>query len=68
VRPGITGPTQLRYRDETALLTEPDVETQYVRDLLPAKLASDLAYVRHRSLWLDIRLLLQTAGLILRRD
>jgi lipopolysaccharide/colanic/teichoic acid biosynthesis glycosyltransferase len=68
VLPGITGPTQLRFRDEAAWLTDADVEAQYVRDLLPAKLASDLAYVRGRTLWLDIRLLLETAMLIIRRS
>jgi lipopolysaccharide/colanic/teichoic acid biosynthesis glycosyltransferase len=68
VLPGITGPTQLRFRDEAAWLTDADVEAQYVRDLLPAKLASDLAYVRGRTLWLDIRLLIETAMLIIRRS
>ncbi len=62
VRPGITGPTQLRYRDEAALLTAPDIEAQYVHELLPAKLASDLEYVRTRTFWLDLRLLAQTAA------
>ena len=66
-RPGITGPTQLRFRDEAALLTEPDIEAQYIREVLPAKLASDLEYVARRSLWLDLRLLGQTAGLFIGR-
>jgi lipopolysaccharide/colanic/teichoic acid biosynthesis glycosyltransferase len=67
VRPGVTGPTQLRFRDEAALLTEADVEAQYVRELLPAKLASDLDYVRRRTLLGDIVILVKTAGLALAR-
>jgi lipopolysaccharide/colanic/teichoic acid biosynthesis glycosyltransferase len=67
VRPGITGPTQLRFRDEAAWLTGPDIEASYVRDLLPAKLASDLAYVRCRSFWRDLPVLLATARLLTRR-
>jgi lipopolysaccharide/colanic/teichoic acid biosynthesis glycosyltransferase len=67
VRPGVTGPTQLRFRDEAALLTEADVEAQYVRDLLPAKLASDLEYVRTRSIWGDVGILWKTARLALSR-
>jgi lipopolysaccharide/colanic/teichoic acid biosynthesis glycosyltransferase len=65
VRPGVTGPTQLRFRDEAALLTEADVEAQYVRELLPAKLASDLDYVRGRTLLGDLAILVKTAGLAL---
>jgi lipopolysaccharide/colanic/teichoic acid biosynthesis glycosyltransferase len=65
VRPGVTGPTQLRFRDEAALLTEADVEAQYLRELLPAKLASDLDYVRRRTLLGDIAILVKTAGLAL---
>jgi lipopolysaccharide/colanic/teichoic acid biosynthesis glycosyltransferase len=67
VRPGITGPTQLRFRDEAARLTAADVEAQYVGELLPAKLASDLEYVRTRTLWGDIAILLETARLAARR-
>lgn len=66
LRPGITGPTQLRYRDEAALLTGHDFEAHYVRELLPAKLASDLAYVHDRTFWLDLRILAQTAALLIR--
>jgi lipopolysaccharide/colanic/teichoic acid biosynthesis glycosyltransferase len=67
VRPGITGPTQLRFRDEAARLTAADVEAQYVGELLPAKLASDLEYVRTRTLWGDIAILLETVRLAVRR-
>ncbi|MGI8968770.1 MAG: sugar transferase, partial [Chloroflexota bacterium] len=57
VRPGITGPSQLLYRHEQELLSGEDVERQYRDEILPAKLESDLAYVRDRSLAKDVHLL-----------
>jgi lipopolysaccharide/colanic/teichoic acid biosynthesis glycosyltransferase len=61
VRPGITGPTQIRFRDEERLLaSQPDPESYYVTTLMPAKLALDLAYVNSRTLAGDLRLLLHT--------
>jgi lipopolysaccharide/colanic/teichoic acid biosynthesis glycosyltransferase len=40
---------------------EADVETAYVRDLLPRKLALDLVYVRGASTWYDLRIVLRAA-------
>jgi lipopolysaccharide/colanic/teichoic acid biosynthesis glycosyltransferase len=59
VRPGITDMASLAYRDESALLAAAgaeDPEAFYVREVLPAKLALCLKYVRERSLWLDLRI------------
>ena len=68
VRPGITGPTQLRFRDEEALLaSHPDPETYYVSTVMPEKIALDLEYIANRSFWRDVGYLLQTAALVLRR-
>jgi lipopolysaccharide/colanic/teichoic acid biosynthesis glycosyltransferase len=66
VRPGITGPTQLLYRHEERLLQAADVDHQYRTELLPKKLESDLRYVADRTLWGDIRLIVATAGAVLR--
>lgn len=61
VRPGITGPTQVRFRREERLLAaHHDPEAYYVTTLMPAKLAIDLEYVRNRSLLGDVGLLLET--------
>ena len=38
VRPGITSPATLAHRDEEAMLTGPDFEERYRREILPAKL------------------------------
>jgi lipopolysaccharide/colanic/teichoic acid biosynthesis glycosyltransferase len=47
IRPGLTSPAAVRYRDEEALLAAAaDPEAYYVGHVLPAKLALDLAYVR----------------------
>lgn len=64
-RPGITSPASLRYRNEEALLAGPDWHESYIRDVLPQKLALDLAYLRRRSLAGDIRIILKTLGGIL---
>ncbi|HEV8229085.1 MAG TPA: sugar transferase [Candidatus Limnocylindria bacterium] len=67
VRPGITGPAQLAYRDEARLLPADATEDAYARDVLPAKLAIDLAYVRRPSLWRDLAVLARTIAGLVRR-
>ena len=53
VRPGITGWAQVRYRYATDL----DEEIE--------KLRYDLYYIKHMSLWLDLRILFETAMTVL---
>jgi exopolysaccharide biosynthesis polyprenyl glycosylphosphotransferase len=53
VRPGITGWAQVRYRYANDL--EEEIE----------KMRYDLYYVKHLSLWLDLRILFETAKIIL---
>lgn len=67
VRPGITGPAQLAYRDEERRLPAESTEQAYERDILPGKLAIDLAYVRRRSLGGDLALLARTLAGLVRR-
>jgi lipopolysaccharide/colanic/teichoic acid biosynthesis glycosyltransferase len=67
VRPGITGVSQIEYRDEEKLLAgRDDVEMFYISTVLPAKLSLDLQYVRQHSFWGDLVLLLRTALAIVR--
>lgn len=67
VRPGITGLTQVEFRNEEALLAgRADVEACYLGTLLPAKLQLDLCYIRERTLAGDLRLLLRTVLALLR--
>lgn len=59
VRPGIVGPSQIKGRDELEQYPEGvDTEQYYIKHILPAKLQTDLAYVRRASLWYDLRLLI----------
>jgi lipopolysaccharide/colanic/teichoic acid biosynthesis glycosyltransferase len=57
VRPGITGLSQIQYRDEAALLVGDDFETLYRNEVLPQKIDLDRYYVSHRCLALDLRIL-----------
>jgi lipopolysaccharide/colanic/teichoic acid biosynthesis glycosyltransferase len=64
VRPGITGPTQLEFAPREAVqLSACDAEATYRREILPAKLASDVGYVESRSLLVDIGVLVRTLAL-----
>jgi len=67
VRPGMTGPAQLAHRDEEERLPAGEPEEAYARDILPGKLAIDLAYARGRSFLGDIAILLRTIGTAFRR-
>src|SRR5205814_923017 len=66
VRPGITDPASVAFRDEEALLgRSPNAEELYVHEILPRKLELSQAYVRQRSLGLDLRLMARTVAAIL---
>lgn len=61
VRPGITDPASIRFRDENALLAgEPDRDLAYIEKVLPEKLRLQAEYVRERSFMADIRIIFQT--------
>jgi lipopolysaccharide/colanic/teichoic acid biosynthesis glycosyltransferase len=59
-RPGLTGPTQLRYIAEEEMLSPVNIDENYVRNLFADKIASDLDYVANWSLWNDLLLILYT--------
>jgi len=61
VRPGITDPASLQFRNESELLAAAaDPEREYVEVVMPAKLALARRYVEQASLLGDIRLILAT--------
>ncbi|MBN1964254.1 MAG: sugar transferase [Anaerolineae bacterium] len=66
VRPGITGVASVQYRHENLLLAGADYETTYVQEIMPAKLALDLEYVRNPRLSHDIVILFRTAQALFR--
>jgi len=62
VRPGITDPAALLYRDEERLLAgRKNCEEYYRRAILPRKLMLNITYIQSRSFWSDLKLLLATA-------
>ncbi len=61
VRPGITDPASLAYRNEGHQLSQTrDPENDYIHTLMPAKLAQSAHYIDHASLWHDLRLIAAT--------
>ena len=56
-RPGITGLSQIQYRDEAPLLVGDDFEELYRNEVLPKKIDLDRYYSIRRCLGLDVRIL-----------
>ena len=59
-RPGLTGPTQLRYIAEEELLSPVNIDEHYAENLFADKIASDLDYVSNWSMRSDVLLILYT--------
>jgi len=67
VRPGITDLASLKYRDESEILASAeDPEQAYIHQILPDKIAISRQYIRQASLWLDVKIILQTLLRIVR--
>ncbi len=63
VRPGITGPDALAFKDEgLSLAAATDPETHYRLNILPAKLAMQADYAENRTATGDIAILFRTLG------
>ena len=65
VRPGITSPASVLFRDEEKMLSVDRLMDTYLSDILPSKLRLDQLYVRHHSLLLDLDVLLWTFLVVL---
>lgn len=64
VRPGITSPASVLYRDEENMLHAGEVMQKYLHELSPDKMRLDQLYVRYHSFWLDVDVILWTALLL----
>jgi lipopolysaccharide/colanic/teichoic acid biosynthesis glycosyltransferase len=63
VRPGLTDPATLRFRDEERLLAAVDPserEQYYIREIMPKKLELNLTYLEQAGLTFDILLMVRT--------
>lgn len=67
VRPGITSPASIIYRDEEKLLKSSSVMDDYLTDVLPDKLRLDQLYVRNRSFLSDLDVIFYTLIALLPR-
>ena len=68
VRPGITDPASLEFRDEATLLAQAaDPEREYMDVILPRKLALAADYADHASLWTDLAVIGRSVGVLLFR-
>ena len=68
VRPGMTDPASLEFRDEAERLARAaDPEREYLDVILPAKLARSADYADHASLWTDLAVLGRSVGVLLFR-
>ena len=61
LRPGITGPASLKYRDEEELLAQVDNPIEYNdKVVFPDKVRINLYYLDHYSFWKDIQMIIYT--------
>jgi lipopolysaccharide/colanic/teichoic acid biosynthesis glycosyltransferase len=68
VRPGITDPCSIYLRNESDILAQAeDPERFYVETLLPKKLYISGEYVKHRTFFSDIGVILRTISSLVRR-
>ena len=66
IKPGITDFASIEYVRENELLSQsPNPEKTYIEEIMPAKLALNLKYVREQSFLTDMKIILQTAKAIL---
>lgn len=64
LKPGITGPATLKYRNEEQLLaTQPDPEEYNAKVIWPDKVQINLSYLHRRTFLGDILIILETIGL-----
>ena len=61
VRPGITDPASIKFRNENELLEKAeDAEKYYIEVIMQEKLRLYLEYVEKHNFWFDIKLIFQT--------
>jgi len=68
VRPGITATSSIAFKDEDELLNAGgDPEKIYIDQILPAKMELNLEYIKHISVFHDIKIMFQTVAAVVKR-
>lgn len=68
VKPGITDMASIQFRNENEMLEgKVDPIAFYIRDIMPVKLQLNLEYIKKQSMWVDLKIILQTIILIILR-
>lgn len=67
VKPGITDPASIRYRNEAEFFGSEEPEKNYVEIILPQKIRYYRQYIENQSLWRDIGLIFATLAAIVRK-
>jgi lipopolysaccharide/colanic/teichoic acid biosynthesis glycosyltransferase len=69
VRPGITDPASIRFRNENEMLEgKADPVEYYIHEILPVKLSLNLRYLESRSMGTDIKIIFSTLASIFKKD
>lgn len=67
VRPGITDPASIKFRNENELMEKAeDPEDYYINVIMQEKIKLYLQYVENASFWYDIRLIFETFWVIVK--
>ena len=67
VRPGITDPASIKFRNENDLLDKAEnPEEYYINVIMQEKIRLYLEYVGNQSLWYDIKLIFQTIKVVIK--
>ena len=60
VKPGITDPAAIRFKDEVRNLSEKELEQKYIADILPKKIELYLGYIEKQNALFDIKIIIAT--------
>ncbi len=61
VRPGLTDYASLAYINENEILEQSNTPNEtYIKEIMPAKLALNLKYIKEQSVWVDFKLIIKT--------
>lgn len=61
LRPGITGPASMKYRNEEEILAQVDDPQRYNDEVIyPDKVRLNLYYLHHYSFWMDVKMVFAT--------